>query len=697
MRPRTVIARRGGVPPARRDLLLIALIFVVIGAAAAALLLYVYYPARSAEALARAPAQLSLLARDRQNALAGWVAERLADAELTASFLAVNGIDARAPELLDRFLRAYRYEAAVVVDDAGTVVLRRGTGETDASTILDFIREPPNEPGAWIDFRRTARRTPKILTACRFPGATVVFVSNPYDYLYPLFATVTVGSKTGETNLIGIYDEWGIGLTPYRSGAPPPMTARARIPRAYAARLLARGEQSIRMVDRRGMPVIGIVKPIPRTPWVVFAKIDEDELLDGAVEETVRLGQLFAFVSLMLAATAFVILRSRRMHELRGAEDQLARLYENTTGGILVMRVLLDQNGAPADHQLVDMNPAAEQFFGVAAGEERGKRSAEAAYLDWPSDIRARNYDVALTGRSTHYEQYDVRSERWFDTRCFSPRRGQFAQVLTDITERRRSEEAVRRLSARVLRVQDETQRRIARELHETVAQSLAGLQMNLGMMDRFVDRGGGGAGILADSMEIVDGAMTEVRTVSYLLHPPMIDEAGLVTALRWYGEGFQQRSGIATTVDAPDDLGRLPRDLETAVFRIVQESLTNVQRHSGSATARVTVRRDGDRLSVEIADEGAVCRPRSAMTATPSSPPASASPASTSESTSCTATCTFIHRRKERRSRSRCRSQRTLTRKAPTRNIERVSGAGFVKPLLCPPRTAQILRRGSR
>jgi signal transduction histidine kinase len=163
----------------------------------------------------------------------------------------------------------------------------------------------------------------------------------------------------------------------------------------------------------------------------------------------------------------------------------------------------------------------------------------------------------------------------------------------------------VRHLSARVLRVQDETQRRIARELHETVAQSLVALRMNLGSIKRFFNGNDGGGRILEDSLTIVDDAVAEVRTVSYLLHPPMIDQAGLITALRWYVEGFQQRSGIATTLEAPEDLGRLPRDLETAVFRAVQESLTNVQRHSGSTTARVTVQRDGERLSIAVSDEG--------------------------------------------------------------------------------------------
>jgi signal transduction histidine kinase len=127
---------------------------------------------------------------------------------------------------------------------------------------------------------------------------------------------------------------------------------------------------------------------------------------------------------------------------------------------------------------------------------------------------------------------------------------------------------------------------------------------MNLAVIQRHVD-GDGASEIVADSIGIVDDAVAEVRTMSYLLHPPMIEQAGLPTALRWYVDGFQQRSGIATTLEVPADLERLPRDVETAVFRIVQEGLTNVQRHSGSSTARITVRRDAERLVVTIGDEG--------------------------------------------------------------------------------------------
>lgn len=616
---RRSLHRRGGIPSAGRDLLVVALILVIVDAIAAALLIEAYLPRRRREALARAPAQLSLLARDRQNALVGWVQERVSDAELSASLLAAPHGDDPAPQLLDRFLRAYRYESAFIIDDSGTVLLRRGAAEMDGTPAVQFARETMNGSGAKIDFRRVGT-VPKVFTACPFAlpngsKAAVLFVSDPYDYIYPLMMTATVVWKTGETNLIGLDGKWGLALNPYPEGTPPPMTFRRPISKEFAAMALASGEHSIQYVDRRGSPVIGVVKAIPRTSWVVVAKIDEEEVLAGAVAETWRLAQLLTVVSLILALTAFVFLRSRRVRDLRVAEDQLARLFENSTTGIITFRVIFGDAGTAIDHEIVDMNPAAERLFGVTADAQTGKRTADTPYLPGTADEHACNYEVALNGIAIEYESFHPLLERWFEIRSFSPRHGEFAHLCTDITERRKTEEAIRNLSARLLHVQDDERRRLARELHETVGQNLAGVRMSLGVMKRFAPADGRAAEAVDDGITAADEAITQIRTLSYLLHPPMIDQTGLLTALRWYIDGFERRSGIVTKLDVPDDLGRVSRDVETSVFRIIQESLTNIQRHAGSTTASVTVKRldhrlnneqpDNDRLFIEIADHG--------------------------------------------------------------------------------------------
>jgi signal transduction histidine kinase len=160
-------------------------------------------------------------------------------------------------------------------------------------------------------------------------------------------------------------------------------------------------------------------------------------------------------------------------------------------------------------------------------------------------------------------------------------------------------------LTARLLKLQDEERRRIARELHDSVGQTLAALSMNLSTIGGDLARLAKTASAVTDSAALVADMSADIRTISYLLHPPLLDEAGLASALRWYLEGFAERSQIRVDLKFPDDFGRLPRDLETAIFRVVQECLTNIHRHSESAVARVHVASSGGDVRIAVADEG--------------------------------------------------------------------------------------------
>jgi two-component system, NarL family, sensor kinase len=164
----------------------------------------------------------------------------------------------------------------------------------------------------------------------------------------------------------------------------------------------------------------------------------------------------------------------------------------------------------------------------------------------------------------------------------------------------------LRTLTGRLMRAQDDERRRIAQLLHETTAQNLAGLKMHLARLNR---TGGqwndSDRGALMESLSLVDQSISEIRTLSYLLHPPFLDEMGLLSALRWYAGGFSERSGIAVNLELPESFERLPLDTETALFRIVQESLINIHRHAGSETARIGLRRDAETLVLEIKDRG--------------------------------------------------------------------------------------------
>lgn len=178
------------------------------------------------------------------------------------------------------------------------------------------------------------------------------------------------------------------------------------------------------------------------------------------------------------------------------------------------------------------------------------------------------------------------------------------AQTIERRTEQLRSaNELLRELSARLMEAQDEERRRIARELHDTTGQTLAALSMSLAQMQN--DSSPANAVRFAECLELISSASSEIRSLSYLLHPPLIEELGLGSAIREYATGFESRCGIRITVETSDDVGRLQDHREIVLFRIVQESLGNVHRHSGSPTANIRIFRDGQDVVLEIADQG--------------------------------------------------------------------------------------------
>jgi signal transduction histidine kinase len=184
-------------------------------------------------------------------------------------------------------------------------------------------------------------------------------------------------------------------------------------------------------------------------------------------------------------------------------------------------------------------------------------------------------------------------------------------QLENEVAERREaerklraSEQSLRELSGQLLRLQDEERRRLGRDLHDSLGQYLAVLKMGLDSLHLTSQTEGAGTQI-SECLRLAEESIREVRTISYLLYPPMLEEMGLSTAIPWYLEGFGKRSGIETTLDISPACRRLPRDVELAIFRVLQESLTNVHRHSGSATAQVRIRVEGGAVILEVADRG--------------------------------------------------------------------------------------------
>ncbi len=195
-----------------------------------------------------------------------------------------------------------------------------------------------------------------------------------------------------------------------------------------------------------------------------------------------------------------------------------------------------------------------------------------------------------------------------------------FISVVEDISARKQMEEALARsynelesqvaqrtsalrmLSNRLMHLQDEERRRIARELHDSVGQYLTAIAINLDLLAR--PEAQNRLALVAESRQLLNHSLSEIRTLSHLLHPPLLDETGLASAAQWYVEEFARRSGIAVDVDLPP-LERLPANIEMMLFRVLQESLNNIHRHSQSTRAQVRIGFDAGRITLEVRDFG--------------------------------------------------------------------------------------------
>lgn len=202
----------------------------------------------------------------------------------------------------------------------------------------------------------------------------------------------------------------------------------------------------------------------------------------------------------------------------------------------------------------------------------------------------------ALAARKRQYEVRDHLHERQVAEEALRSAR----DALESIVEERTA--ALRRLSAELLRVQDDERRRIARELHDSLGQYLAAAKINL---DTLAFKSEDPDGCFSEVQQLIDRAITETRTLSHLLHPPLLDATGLASAATWYVEGFGKRSGIQASLKLPANLERLSVRMETALFRIMQEALTNVYRHSGSRRVDVELKTDERRATLVIKDFG--------------------------------------------------------------------------------------------
>jgi PAS domain S-box-containing protein len=246
-------------------------------------------------------------------------------------------------------------------------------------------------------------------------------------------------------------------------------------------------------------------------------------------------------------------------------------------------------------------HPTRPKFREFIHPEDRAKVDAAfVASLDKRSPCTVEYRIVMPDGR------VKILEERWQAFHDLEGKPIRVAGTCRDITEAVRAEEELRRLSGQLLRLQDEERRSIARDLHDSTGQDLVALATTLSQLHASIPSSSRKLRKLASHCQaLADQCIREVRTLSYLLHPPMLDEAGLEDAIRHYVEGFAARTGIEVKFQISPRFGRMPPDVELALFRVVQESLTNIQRHSQSLRAAIQLGRSADEVKLEISDKG--------------------------------------------------------------------------------------------
>jgi PAS domain S-box-containing protein len=195
--------------------------------------------------------------------------------------------------------------------------------------------------------------------------------------------------------------------------------------------------------------------------------------------------------------------------------------------------------------------------------------------------------------------------ENYFPIKDGAGKVKQVGAIVVEVTHEKKLEESLRLLTRKLLRAQDEEQRRVARDLHDSINQYHVALKMNLLRLRRNGAESAKPTELLAQSIELLDHCMAETRTISYLLHPPLLDEMGFASATRWYSKGFAQRSGIKVNLNFPSELERLPAPVEIALFRILQEALTNVHRHAHAAVMDIDIQRTHSGIALQVHDYG--------------------------------------------------------------------------------------------
>jgi PAS domain S-box-containing protein len=355
-----------------------------------------------------------------------------------------------------------------------------------------------------------------------------------------------------------------------------------------------------------GFPVIGDLGVASVSRTLVNSMI----LFQGQRPELVWYFGIAAFVVAQGVWIGFLLLEHRRRTRLeaeRGRTAAALRESEWRNRAILDafpdLMFLLDERGVYLDWYANDprnLYVPPDQFLGKTLREVLPPVVSELCI-----DALQQVVSSGVPARVEYSLQIDGET-RFFETRLVRCRDLKVLSIARDITELKRAETGLQQLSSQLLSLQEEERRRIATELHDTTAQHLFAININLENLRRMGEElSPAGLELLNECRVLCESSLQEVRTLAYLHHPPELERTGLVSAVRWFVEVFRKRTGIAAELQAAPEMARLPLELETDLFRVVQEGLSNVFKHSGSSTATVVLKNNDDHVFLQIRDSG--------------------------------------------------------------------------------------------
>jgi PAS domain S-box-containing protein len=554
-----------------------------------------------------------------QSATLAMLNDGVGDAVAAANELQSTGGFGRAPgheltSTLMKHLAGGEYVRFLFLADEGRFVLasRDASSESRAAPAwLTVARAPilnitwvgkpipdPERPGDFVI--PVARRVASGESSTAWAGG--LFSFDAFDGLYGEFRTQIL--------TMGMIDADGTVLMRSPKMAPGPASPGSNVAsNELFRRAIAGGTSGI--VEGYGSALkkemIYAFNLLDGYPIYVIAGQSRDSAL-AAWHERRQMGiaATAAFSVLVLIMTALL---NHYIHTLRRRELHYRTLFNNAQFSVFLME----------GERFVDANSTAVRMFGLeSAGSAIGLVPWEVSPEYQPdgqrSDELARErIEAALReGGSTFewtHKRVDTGESFPAEVNLSSLSTGKTVLALAvvhDVTVRKRAEQDLRALSAELMRTQDEERRRIGRDLHDSTGQTLAALELSLAqLMHDSAAAPPARRELLEHCARLASQCSTEIRTASYLLHPPLLDELGLLSALRWLADGFRQRSSIDVRLDLPEAMERLPRDDELCLFRVAQEALTNVHRHAASPWVAIRLKAQSNSVMLEIEDAG--------------------------------------------------------------------------------------------